>query len=54
MAAKSGADFYQAILDGILPDMPPFEDQFSENERWALSDYIRSLAFVPQVSVDRD
>jgi len=50
MAAKSGADFYKAIVGGILPDMPPFEDQFSENERWALSDYIRSLAFVPPVS----
>ena len=50
MAAESGADFYKAIVGGILPDMPPFEDQFSENERWALSDYIRSLAFVPQVS----
>jgi len=50
MAGKSGTDFYKSIVGGILPDMPPFEDQLSENERWALSDYIRSLAFVQQAS----
>ena len=31
--------------------MPPFGDQLSEEERWTLAAYIRSLIFAPQVAV---
>ncbi|MFN2177680.1 MAG: cytochrome c [Anaerolineales bacterium] len=46
-ASKSSADFYQAIVEGIQPDMPAFGDQLSEDDRWNIADYIRSLAFKP-------
>ena len=29
--------------------MPPFEEQFSEEQRWALASYIRSFSFVTRV-----
>ncbi len=47
MASKSAADFYQAMVEGIRPDMPPFEDELIERERWAVTDYLRSFVFPP-------
>ena len=44
MASMSQADFFQAISQGIPPEMPSFSD-LSEADRWALSDYLRSLPF---------
>lgn len=45
MAQRSSADLYQATSAGVPPDMPAFETQLSEAERWALADYLRSFAF---------
>lgn len=46
MAGISDADLFQAISAGVEPDMPAFGDQLSEDERWALAAYLRSLTFV--------
>jgi hypothetical protein len=45
MVGKSANDFFQSISDGLPPEMPSFAEQFSETDRWALTDYIRSLSF---------
>jgi mono/diheme cytochrome c family protein len=43
MAQRSSSDLYQAIISGSL-HMPDFE-RLGEDERWALTAYIRSLSF---------
>jgi mono/diheme cytochrome c family protein len=43
MAQKSTANLYEAITAGVALGMPAFADQLSEDERWALATYIRSL-----------
>jgi mono/diheme cytochrome c family protein len=45
MAEKSAADFFKAISEGTAPDMPGFADKLSEDDRWALTDFVRSLTF---------
>jgi mono/diheme cytochrome c family protein len=45
MAGKSAADLFAAISQGAPPDMPAFEDQLSEDERWVLASYLRNLTF---------
>ena len=50
MAGKSDADFFQAISRGIEPGMPAFGDQFSQDEIWALSSYLRALTFSQSAS----
>ena len=45
MATKSETDFFNAITQGVAPDMPAFGDKISESDRWALADYVRTLAF---------
>jgi mono/diheme cytochrome c family protein len=45
VAAKSEADFFNTITQGASPDMPAFGDQISEDDRWALAAYVRTLAF---------
>ena len=45
MAGKAAADFYTAISQGVAPEMPACGDQLSETDLWALTDYLRSLAF---------
>ncbi|HWQ84224.1 MAG TPA: c-type cytochrome [Anaerolineales bacterium] len=44
MAAKSTSELAQVIRTGAAPAMPAFA-QLSEEDVWALSDYIRSLSF---------
>lgn len=44
-AQKSAEEFYTAITEGAPPDMPAFGDSLSEEERWALADYLRNLTF---------
>lgn len=51
MAAISGEQLYQAISDGKGPDMPAFAEQLSEEERWTLAAYLRSLTFAPHIAV---
>ncbi len=43
MAQKSATELFEAISAGVAPEMPAFADQLSEDERWALAAYIRSL-----------
>lgn len=45
MAQKSAADLFQAITQGAPPAMPSFADQLSDEERWAVTAYLRSLTF---------
>ncbi|GAG00154.1 unnamed protein product, partial [marine sediment metagenome] len=51
MADHSAEQLFQAISEGIAPDMPAFAEQLSAEERWALSAYIRSLTFASQIAV---
>jgi mono/diheme cytochrome c family protein len=51
MAGISGEQLFQAISDGKGQDMPAFGEQLSEEERWILAAYLRSLTFAPQVAV---
>lgn len=50
MAQKPNRDFFTAISEGVDPYMPAYTDRFSENERWALAAYSRSLSFSSTVS----
>jgi len=45
MAGKSANDFYQAISQGVGDQMPAYGEKLSEAERWALTDFTRSLTF---------
>ncbi len=45
MAQKTNRDFFNVISNGFGSLMPAFADRFSENERWALAEHIRSLSF---------
>jgi len=45
MAQKTGEDFFQAITNGVSPDMPGYADQLSDDQRWAIAEYVRSLTF---------
>lgn len=45
MAEKTGMQLYQAIGEGIPPDMPVYADQLTEEERWDLVAFLRSLTF---------
>jgi mono/diheme cytochrome c family protein len=51
MAELSGEQLFQAISEGISPDMPAYAEQFSPKELWALSAYLRSLSFASQIAV---
>lgn len=48
MAAKSANDLFQAISQGVPPDMPAYADKLSDAQRWSLADYLRSLTFSGQ------
>lgn len=45
MSERSASQIFDAISAGRPPDMPGFETQLSEDERWALAAYLRSLTF---------
>ncbi len=51
MADLSSELLFQAISEGIPPDMPAFGEQFPTEELWALSTYLRSFTFSPQITV---
>ncbi len=49
MAQKSGENLYKAITSGIAPDMPAYSSTLTDNERYSLVSYLRSLTYqVPQ------
>ncbi len=45
LAEDSGADLFTTISRGRGETMPAFADQLSEDERWSLVSYVRSLPF---------
>lgn len=45
MAARSAVDLSEAIRDGAGESMPAFGDQFSTDEIWNLTAYLRQLGF---------
>lgn len=47
MAEKSEADFFQAMAEGIAPDMPAFDETLTEEQLWSLAAYVRTLTFTP-------
>ena len=52
MAGISGEQLYQVISEGAGADMPAFGGQLSEEERWILAAYLRSLTFAPRIAVN--
>lgn len=44
-ARSATASFFQAVTDGVGDEMHAFAGQLTEQERWAVSSYIRSLGF---------
>jgi mono/diheme cytochrome c family protein len=45
MASKSATELYQSISVGVQPGMDGYAGSLTEGERWALTDYLRSLTF---------
>lgn len=57
MAGLSDDLIFQNISEGKGSAMPAFAEQLSTQERWALTDYLRALTFMPQslsASQDRE
>ncbi|MGB9673779.1 MAG: c-type cytochrome [Anaerolineales bacterium] len=48
-ASKSAVDLYGSIVMGVQPAMPPFGEKLSEEQRWAIVDYLRSLTFTAPI-----
>jgi mono/diheme cytochrome c family protein len=47
MAERSKADLFEGMAHPDLPEIPNITIGLSENDRWALTDYLRALTFVP-------
>ncbi len=45
MASLSANDLYAKITDGLAPDMPAYNSKLGDVQRWALTNYIRSLFY---------
>ena len=45
MSDRSALDLLRAIAIGSPPDMPSFGDKLSQDELWAITDYLRSFTF---------
>ena len=45
LAGRSASDLFQVISNGVAPTMQGFASQISEDDRWALTAYIRTLSF---------
>ena len=45
LTQASANDLVQVINNGVAPDMPAYASQFSEDQVWALADYIRTFSF---------
>ncbi|MEA3439022.1 MAG: c-type cytochrome [Chloroflexota bacterium] len=46
MTGKSSQELNEAVTNGVGLEMPAFDDQLSEGERWLLSDYLRMITFL--------
>jgi mono/diheme cytochrome c family protein len=45
VSQRTQTDFFQAITNGAAPAMPAFAGSLSEDERWTLAAYLRTLSF---------
>lgn len=45
LAERNGQALFRSITEGVPPAMPGFESALSEEERWALVDHLRALAY---------
>ncbi len=45
LASRSANDLFTVITNGVAPAMPAYSSQLSEDERWAVAAYIRTLSF---------
>lgn len=45
ISTKSSQDLYQSITTGKAPDMPSFGSLLSEEDRWAIIDYLRGQVY---------
>ena len=45
MANKTASEFFQTISNGEGPNMPGFAGALSEEDRWSLTEFLRSLTF---------
>ena len=48
IAETSNQELQMAIADGISPNMPSFSETLTEDQRWAIVSFLRSLTFVDQ------
>lgn len=46
MAQRSSENLYRTITSGITPDMPAYSSTLTDNERYALVAYLRSLTYI--------
>ena len=53
MASRSPTQLFEAISAGIAPAMPTFDTKLTEDERWALAAYLRSLTFASPAEIAR-
>jgi len=51
MAGKSDEEIFTAISNGISPGMPAFTEKLTENERWSIASYLRSLLLITGESI---
>ena len=47
MAAISNQDMVNVLVNGLGESMPAFGNMLSDDKRWAVTNYIRSLSFKP-------
>ncbi|HEX7597615.1 MAG TPA: c-type cytochrome, partial [Polyangia bacterium] len=45
LAQRSATDLYNLTTNGVAPGMPAYASSLSDDQRWAVSAYIRSLSF---------
>ncbi len=51
MAGKSDEEIFASISNGVSPGMPSFTEKLTENERWSIAAYIRSLSLITGESI---
>jgi len=51
MAGKSDEEIFTAISNGVSPGMPAFTKKMTENERWSIASYLRSLSLITGESI---
>jgi mono/diheme cytochrome c family protein len=50
LSQRSANDLFQVINTGVAPAMPAYASKFSDDERMALADYVRTFSFASNTS----